>query len=546
MARKVHARFVVAGTLEAVTPLHVGGLEQQPGVDAAVAVDGSGRPYIPGTSLAGALRHWTRRHWNDERTNVLWGRWLGDGSDDAARAPAGWVSVFDAPLMGWPDPEMREGIGIDRRWGTAAPNILYNRQVIPRGARFGLRFTIDLSPDNWTEDQVLELLVRLEADLRAGLVRLGAGKTRGLGRLKLVGDLTVQRQSLLSRRGILQALRTDGDRVDLSSLRPRPACMDAGATPMLECTVQWCPEGPVMVKAGLSGHKVDMLPLNGQIIQPHDTGSGDQKGDTRLALVLPGSSIKGALRSHAERILRTLLLTDGPGDDFPRQVQVRAEGTPQAPSLIEWVFGTTAGGDDPPAGLRPGQGALRVDDCYSQFRMDPSRWHQILGTAEPGASTDGPGPQLLRPQEREPVRAYTHTAVDRWTGGAADRALFSILQPSGVAWEPIRLELDLDRLPGGQGPEGSVRGAAVALLVLLVHELAQGRIPLGFGVNRGMGCIRVESARFTLHGSPDDDAILRDLHEADITRLAPELLERLQFAWQAWLAAAAPREVIGG
>src|SRR5690606_11120411 len=113
-------------------------------------------------------------------------------------------------------PEMREGIGINRRWGTAAPNILNKRQVIPRGARFGLRFTIDLTPDNWTEDQVLELQVRLEADLRAGLVRLGAGKTRGLGRLKLVGDLTVQRQSLLSRRGILQALRTDGDRVDLA------------------------------------------------------------------------------------------------------------------------------------------------------------------------------------------------------------------------------------------------------------------------------------------------------------------------------------------
>ena len=28
--------------------------------------------------------------------------------------------------------------------------------------------------------------------------------------------------------------------------------------------------------------------------------------------------------------------------------------------------------------------------------------------------------------------------VDRWTGGAAESFLYTVLEPHGVAWEPLR------------------------------------------------------------------------------------------------------------
>ncbi len=58
MARNITGKVVVAGTLEAMTPLSVGGAGGGTSVDLEVARNGSGDLYIPGTSLAGAFRNW--------------------------------------------------------------------------------------------------------------------------------------------------------------------------------------------------------------------------------------------------------------------------------------------------------------------------------------------------------------------------------------------------------------------------------------------------------------------------------------------------------
>ena len=69
----------------------------------------------------------------------------------------------------------------------------------------------------------------------------------------------------------------------------------------IEVKVHWRPVGPLMVKAGFDGIAVDMLPLMSGI-------------DGGLSLVLPGSSVKGAIRTYAERIVRTVLDRNLTGD----------------------------------------------------------------------------------------------------------------------------------------------------------------------------------------------------------------------------------------
>jgi hypothetical protein len=64
------------------------------------------------------------------------------------------------------------------------------------------------------------------------------------------------------------------------------------------------------------------------------------------------------------------------------------------------------------------------------------------------------------------------------------------------AWRPIRLTVDLTRLDG-------YRDEALALLLLVLSDLEQGRVPLGGMVNRGFGDITVTSLAFAGDGWTD-------------------------------------------
>lgn len=55
MARVIEKRIKVSGTLVAKSPIHVGGINNNPEVDLALSVNGQGDYYIPGTSGLSAL-----------------------------------------------------------------------------------------------------------------------------------------------------------------------------------------------------------------------------------------------------------------------------------------------------------------------------------------------------------------------------------------------------------------------------------------------------------------------------------------------------------
>ena len=86
------------------------------------------------------------------------------------------------------------------------------------------------------------------------------------------------------------------------------------------------------------------------------------------------------------------------------------------------------------------------------------------------------------------ARISQHVAIDRWTGGAADGFLFNRLQPP-KSTGTFRLALDLARLVDCDGKD--VSGACIALLLFVLRDLAQGRIAVGFGGNRGLGSIEI-------------------------------------------------------
>ena len=183
-------------------------------------------------------------------------------------------------------------------------------------------------------------------------------------------------------------------------------------------------------------------------------------------IVLPGSSVRGALRTRATRIARTILLAKkDPSTEADWSGAGVHDQLSRDPSLVRDLFGSTTH-----------RGALTVLDTL--------------------AAEDGPS------------RKVTHNAGDRWTGGVADGALYSE-EVYDSTWNSIVLELDLDRLltnaragleetSGQEDSQGEDRScAAFCLLGLVLAELAAGTLPLGSRGTRGMGQVEVKAIAVT-------------------------------------------------
>jgi CRISPR/Cas system CSM-associated protein Csm3 (group 7 of RAMP superfamily) len=497
MARKLTQRIKVKGVLITQSPIHVGGISLDPTIDLALAVDGQGRYYIPGTSLAGALRQWMSGNLGDAQTQSLW------GYQEKDKGHASFISIEDA-YFDRPGVEIRDGVGINRQSGAAADGKKFDRAVIPKGVRCSFAMSVEIAAEGDFSDALDDLL----NTLCAGNIRLGAAKTRGLGRVKLE-DCQKLAQTLNTKVGMLQALRETIDS-SYQPYTPKPPRQTA----QLQIAITWKPIGAVMVKDAIEGNAVDAIPLT----------SADGEN---LALVIPGSSIKGALRSQAERIVRTVMNTSVATDDkFLEQVKV---------PIVENLFGAAADQNR----QKLGQGALFVDDCYSHNRMTNAAWQQVIQATRKDKNPNtqqsyNPEGELITALNKAglpSVQQAVHVAIDRWTGGAAEHMLYSNLEPFGINWHQIELTVNLDRLAEMKLP-------AIALLLLVLRDLYRQKIPLGYGVNRGMGAIEIE--KIHVRGQVLEDKLtgfdLSINSDGSFAGIDPELLKTIDSAWQEQLS----------
>lgn len=558
-------RLRVRGWLRTQTPLHVGGVSLDPAEALPVAVDGQDRVYVPGTSLAGVLRAWMRgSDPGTDRLDDLWGvEDAKTGSGQASR-----VVVRDAVIAtttgtdgdGIPNEPLRSralpvvhGVGIDRVTGAAASAFLYARTVVPPGHYLSFEVDIETTEAHLARDRA-RLHAMLTA-LRSEEIGVGAANGKGFGVVTLMpSPLDVHEHDFTGRAGLLAFLGGEPERFDETRVDERAADLPARRD-LLAVRLRWKPEAPVMVRAAGEGAVVKTLPLTTEI------------GPDTLKLTLSGSSIKGALRSHAELIERTARGLDAPSPP----IQDEADGTDDhaaarrhaeaflkqldALDAVRFLFGAArrepeGGHHDPEAARREpeathhepkaardesevarleaevarrepevapssypwGAGAMTVHECVSETAIPSDVWDIVVN----GAPSDGDDTKrpALPPSVRDALAARgldqaDHVAIDRWTGGAADQLLFSVLEPHGVDWEPIRLTVDLTRL-------GDHRDVALALLLLLLRDLEQRRVPLGGMVNRGFGDVTIEGIEFSGNGWTAETTLADALRHGDL------------------------------
>jgi CRISPR/Cas system CSM-associated protein Csm3 (group 7 of RAMP superfamily) len=495
MARRIRSRLKVNGILVTQSPIYVGGMDGNPQVDLALATNGQGQYYIPGTSLVGAFRAWMEMSSNDKNDNKLKNLW-GFQEENGRGGHASFVLIEDAPIQGRVA-EIRDGVGINRMWGTAAEQVKYDRAILPKGTKIPLDITLDIDSKS---DDGKTLLAQLLKALEDGKIRLGAAKTRGLGKVKLE-NLSICEHNLGDRNGILKMLQGKSDRLNLDDLLNTNSSF--APSPQINIEIHWKPQNSLMVKAEGDGIAVDILPLVSQF-------------DNHLTFVLPGSSIKGALRTQAERIVRTVCswqLEEEEKENFMEQLEV---------PLVENLFGVRAKSSNKG---NKGIGSLYIDDCYANGEMQADDWGNIQS-----AKTNSDLRQALDNAKLQTAQQAFHVAVDRWTGGAADGFLYSNLELMGVTWQPICLQLNLNRLQ-------ELQLAGISLIILIIRDLANNRIPLGYGTNRGMGSIKVTNIMINGNNLNDSLKILENvtLQNGNIAGLNQELLQTLNDGWIEWI-----------
>lgn len=509
MARRIHTRWKINGTLKAETPIHVGGVGGDADTDLALAVNGHGNYYIPGTSLAGALRGWMSSPFGNEElqqlensVNQLWGFQNKQGNGQAS-----FIIIDDAEieLLGQTI-EIREGVGIDRDTGTAADQAKYSRAILPKGVSFPLNITLD-SQTNQQPDDLWQLLLALEK----GEIRIGAAKTRGLGKIKLTVS-SIHEQTFKGEQ-IFDVLLNGGSAHQWKDLKPKTY----HSPDKLSLDIKWTPKDPVMVKSEGEGIAVDILPLVSQANQ-------------KIFFVIPGSSIKGMLRTQAERIVRTVC-NYSTADEFSEQIRL---------DLIDELFGAAEQNND---GQPEGKmSALSVDDCYAKIPMHPENWSAVERAAKSQTQEFQDFKETLKTavlgkeSNENPFRTLQpamHVAVDRWTGGAAEGMLYSVLEPIGVEWGKIAIHLDLERLKKYNSDQVQ---PALALLLLVLRDFADRKIPIGYGTNRGMGTVEVQEMKLNcspIEGLPEIEE--KTIITSELSNLGEEILNPLNTAWQHWI-----------
>lgn len=281
------------------TPLRTGGAD---GSVKNVLRDSRGNALVQGRSLAGALRSWLEKAEGEELAERLFG----------STAREGHLMVSDAVLRADSRQTVRPRLRLDERRGTADNR--FSMAHMESGSR--LSFTLTWL-GNSRDTAELAAVERMLGALNRGELRLGAQKSIGFGRLSLCVRKRRYELTKAEDRAAWLADSDDGEELALPG-----GAMTGQVTFAVEGYAD-----PVLIKASARVYK------GGQGCYVNlEEGGGP---------ILPGSSVKGALRAQCMRIVRSA------GVEAP---------------LMEELFGRKARrGDAGQAGM------VRVDDvCVEQ------------------------------------------------------------------------------------------------------------------------------------------------------------------------------------
>jgi CRISPR/Cas system CSM-associated protein Csm3 (group 7 of RAMP superfamily) len=173
----ITGKFLLQGTFKAESALKIasGASDES---DSDVLLNSAGQPYIPGTSLAGALYAALREKSDIDKTKLdsFWGR---DNKRESQLDISHCKLVSEAP-----ETEIRDGIKINPKTQQTEANAKYDYQVIPAGVEFSYLIVVNDVVNDTGEKGFSQNLASVIAKIFNEGFSIGGHKNKGKGLLK--------------------------------------------------------------------------------------------------------------------------------------------------------------------------------------------------------------------------------------------------------------------------------------------------------------------------------------------------------------------------
>lgn len=438
-------RFLARFVIEAETPLAVGSGEKDILTDALVATDANCLPYIPGTAIAGVVRHMVEDiRPTDFNVNQIFGfqkEQDGRGSEivfTEAKILNSRGEVVDGmkldaiktdPLLqNYNKLPIRQHVRINEK-GVTDKAGKFDEQVCFAGTRFcfELEMVAKNADDENTFQQILE-------QVKGQTFRIGGGTRCGFGKIK-VEDLQTKPLDL-TKQDQLQAYLDKSSALDSDfwSKEYHKPEGNSNYDDWVKYELHLKPEDFFLFGSGFGDKEADMTPVKGKrVVWKED------KGELSEDLVLiPATSVKGAL-AHRVAFHHNRLLGRFAGCTGDKEPKVGNEN-----EAVQVLFGY-----ENQEAKKQVRGNLLFSDVIKDELTDES--DKILN----------------------------HVAIDRFTGGAIDGALFQEKTTYAKGQEFTLTILANEKVLKGEKIQDSLESAMI--------DICKGLLPLGGGVNRGNG-----------------------------------------------------------
>lgn len=458
----IERRIYVRGRLHLDSPLVIGsGEDENTNID--LIRDGDGEPFIPGTSLAGCLRHHLEEilpgevlPGGKERANPIVYAVFGEKEKESKLS---LLTVFDAiplPLSLSADGSAytvstRDGLELDYITKTVTEHTAsdedrdarggakYDYEIIEPGAAFDLKLELVTRKMNHDQlDGIYDALALLLTALENGNIRLGAKSRRGFGKLRLT-DTKILELDMEQKKDVGKWINFDWDFLSHTTLAEL---------------------GKNVLSLKAPSHttiSVDFsIPYSLLIRHYNDDPSDDDAAQlmSRGKPVIPGTSWNGALLHAVHDILGQLV------ED-------------------EEIFEKT----------------------FTKIK------HDLFGFVAPGKEDSKSQASRIIIDESiirdgTPI-SYTRNKVDRFTGGVVDSALFS---EKAIYGGSVGLIVTVKESKGWD----------IGLLLLALKDMANGIQPVGGDSNIGRGVLKAENKNISVNGQPlpkeDDNPYFKEFY----------------------------------
>lgn len=459
-------RFLARIVIEAETSLALGSGERNVLTDRLVAKDVNNLPYIPGTSLAGVLRQ-SFLDLDRDLVNNLFGFQNGEdgigsriivsaahmiGNNGKVIDGIKKIDFSDNFYSYFINLPIRQHVRISHQGGTEKGG-KFDEQVVYKGTRFC--FELELIGNNKDEENwnyILELFSNPS-------FRIGGGTRKGFGAIRIVKclseiiDLTENLEKYLSKSSSLTDENNWWNQTDEFSAK------DSSENKWIVYELKLNSEDFFLFGSGLGSEDADMSFVKEKIVIWDEKTGFPNLSDEKV--LIPATSVKGALAhrtafhfNKTKGIYSDTLMKDGTLE-FLFKVGFKIPETLK--NFDSKSF------EDRTKLITEGNPAVRGLFGFSANDYDGQRGRVIFSDVF---------------VENNPVKTklLNHVAIDRFTGGAMDGALFSEEVISSNASFNLKIVAPID-----------LNNDYILAFEAALNDLISGNLPLGGGTMRGHG-----------------------------------------------------------